>query len=237
MTVAATMGFDYRWVDPDAQHGSNFGSCVDLFAPGWQITSASMSGVNQYAPRTGTSIAAAHVTGVVAMYLEAHPSASPSAVMKALYSLASVNRVLNDGPLPNRLLYSPLQSPCFAPDRMSVDTHLDAARSECLQSEDGRYRFVMQSDGNLVLYGPSGRGLWASNTVGSGARYVNMQGDGNLVIYNGNDRSVWASNTAERYGAVLVVQNDGNVVIYQGAQGIWSTRTAGRTGMRTAGRT
>lgn len=108
------------------------------------------------------------------------------------------------------------------------DQRLLASKNESLRSSDGRYRFVMQSDSNLVLYGPSGRPLWASNTVGRGADHLRMQGDGNLVIYNAKDKPIWASDTARHYNARLVVQNDGNVVIYNGSTPIWATGTDGR---------
>jgi surface antigen len=133
---------------------------------------------------------------------------------------------------------SPLPPPVKAPppapgqgstDRLSNDGHLLASGSEYLRSADGRYRFVMQQDSNLVLYGPSGRALWASNTVGRGAREARMQGDGNLVIYTAAGKPIWASNTARHYHAYLVVQNDGNVVIYEGHTPLWATGTDGRT--------
>lgn len=115
------------------------------------------------------------------------------------------------------------------PSRLSNDGRLLAAKNEYLRSADGRYRFVMQQDSNLVLYGPSGRPLWASNTVGRGAKEARMQGDGNLVIYNTADKPIWASNTPRHYNAYLVVQNDGNVVIYEGSKPLWATGTDGRT--------
>lgn len=109
------------------------------------------------------------------------------------------------------------------------DARLVASKNQYLRSPDGRYRFVMQQDSNLVLYGPSGRALWASNTVGRGADHVRMQGDGNLVIYTAKGKPIWASNTAGHYKAHLVVQNDGNVVIYEGKTPLWATGTDGRT--------
>ncbi len=60
-----------------------------------------------------------------------------------------------------------------------------------IKSPNGRYRAVMQEDGNFVLYG--GKANWASNTMGRGDRVI-MQDDGNLVVYNG-DLATWASNT------------------------------------------
>lgn len=113
-------------------------------------------------------------------------------------------------------------------NRMSNDQRLLASKSQSLRSSDGRYRFVMQSDSSLVLYGPSGRALWASNTVGRGAHHLRMQGDGNLVIYNAANKPIWTSGTPRRYDAHLIVQNDGNVVIYNKGNPVWATGTDGR---------
>jgi hypothetical protein len=117
---------------------------------------------------------------------------------------------------------------CPPSDRMSHEESLLAASSQYLQSPDGRFRFVMQADGNIVLYGPSGA-LWSSGTLGTKARELRMQNDGNLVLYDQTSKGVWSSNTSHHYNAFLVVQNDGNVVIYEGGTALWSTGTAGST--------
>jgi hypothetical protein len=92
--------------------------------------------------------------------------------------------------------------------------------------ESGGYRLVMQTDGNLVLYGPGGP-LWASYTRSDGAVLVN-QGDGNLVIYT-RDRqgTLWSSRTNGRGAGRLVAQGDGNVVLYGSGGPTWSTYTNG----------
>jgi lysophospholipase L1-like esterase len=113
-------------------------------------------------------------------------------------------------------------------DRFGNDARLAAASDQFLRSADGRYRFVMQHDGNLVLYGPM-RALWSSNTAGRSVDHVRMQGDGNLVIYGPGDVPIWFSNTAGHPDSFLIVQNDGNVVIYSNGRAIWSTATAGQT--------
>jgi hypothetical protein len=96
---------------------------------------------------------------------------------------------------------------------------------ESITSCDGDVTLVMQSDGNLVLYGPPGA-LWSSNTSGTPANVAAMQSDGNFVMYKGST-AYWNSNTANHPGAFLVAQNDGNVVIYQGSVALWSTGTSG----------
>src|SRR4051812_28149328 len=86
-------------------------------------------------------------------------------------------------------------------------------------SATGRYTFVYQSDGNLVLYKnyrrQGRRALWASGTAGTSVGVCVMQGDGNLVVYDGNHQAVWSSDTWHDPGSRLVVQDDGNVVIYR----------------------
>lgn len=77
-----------------------------------------------------------------------------------------------------------------------------------------RYKFVFQQDGNLVLYTPQGRAIWATGTVGTEANMLSVQIDGNIVLYNKNGRPIWATDTAGNSGAYLAVQTDGNIVVY-----------------------
>jgi hypothetical protein len=94
---------------------------------------------------------------------------------------------------------------------------------------DGRFKLIMQTDGNLVLY-MGARALWASNTVGCGG-CVSMQGDGNLVVYDSGGQlpghGCWASGTNGHTPATLALQNDGNLVLYSGPTAVWATNTAG----------
>jgi hypothetical protein len=80
-------------------------------------------------------------------------------------------------------------------------------------SSDGRFRLVMQSDGNLVLYGPSGA-MWATRTAGNAGSRAAMQSDGNLVVYGPGGNALWESGTWGNNNSRVVVQNDGNVVLY-----------------------
>ena len=100
-TVGATTTTDAR------ASFSNFGTCLDIFAPGNSITSSWNTSDTATNTISGTSMATPHVTGAIALYLQANPGASPSAVTQALTSNATLNHVTSAGSgSPNRLLYS-----------------------------------------------------------------------------------------------------------------------------------
>lgn len=63
---------------------SNFGECVSIFAPGGSITTEGVNGLPS--TRTGTSFAAPHVTGAIALYLSKNPTAKPAEVVGAITS-------------------------------------------------------------------------------------------------------------------------------------------------------
>lgn len=95
---------------------------------------------------------------------------------------------------------------------------------QSIHSPDGRFTFVMQTDGNLVLYGPSSA-LWASSTFGSGYS-ARFQGAGNLVVYTASGQAVWGSDGAFGGCETLQVQNDGNVMISRADGSVrWATNT------------
>ncbi len=101
LTIGATDSNDTR------SGFSNYGSCVDLFAPGSNITSAWIgSDISTYTA-SGTSMATPHVAGAAARYLEGHPLATPQQVTTELTSRATPGKVLNPGTgSPNLLLYT-----------------------------------------------------------------------------------------------------------------------------------
>ncbi|HKV33536.1 MAG TPA: S8 family serine peptidase [Pyrinomonadaceae bacterium] len=116
LTVAATDDTDTRAVFT-ALSSSNFGAVVDLFAPGKFITSTWDSSDTASDTISGTSMAAPHVAGVAAQYLQLNPFASPATVNAAIVNNATTGVVINPGPnTTNRLLYSNfLAKPATAP--------------------------------------------------------------------------------------------------------------------------
>jgi subtilisin family serine protease len=100
ITVAATSSNDAR------ASFSNFGACVDLFAPGASITSAWITSDTARNSISGTSMAAPHVSGHVAQILQANNSFTPAQVESLLLSNATANAVTSANGSPNRLVYA-----------------------------------------------------------------------------------------------------------------------------------
>jgi serine protease len=101
VTVGSTTSSDAR------SSFSNFGSCLDIFAPGSSITSAWYTSTTATNTISGTSMASPHVAGAAALYLATNTGASPATVVSALNSNSTANKVTSAGTSsPNRLLYT-----------------------------------------------------------------------------------------------------------------------------------
>ncbi|MEU2761689.1 MULTISPECIES: S8 family peptidase [unclassified Streptomyces] len=100
ITVGSTTSSDAR------SSFSNYGSVVDIFAPGSSITSAWNSSDSATNTISGTSMASPHVAGAAALYLADNPGSSPAQVSAGLVAAATTGVVGNPGSgSPNRLLY------------------------------------------------------------------------------------------------------------------------------------
>jgi subtilisin family serine protease len=91
ITVGATSNSDER------TSFSNFGKCVDIFAPGLNITSSWNTSDSDTKTISGTSMATPHVAGLAALFLAVNPNATPAAVASALVDNATPGKVFNPG--------------------------------------------------------------------------------------------------------------------------------------------
>jgi aqualysin 1 len=104
VTEAMTIGASTR-TDRRADF-SNYGSCLDWFAPGAGITSAWHSGNSAIRTISGTSMAVPHVAGVAALYLQGNPGASANQVRNALYAKTTKGIVGGARSANNHLLFT-----------------------------------------------------------------------------------------------------------------------------------
>jgi subtilisin family serine protease len=105
ITVGATTSADAE------SSFSNYGTCVDILAPGSSITSAWIGSDSAKATQSGTSMATPHVAGVAAQYLRTNPTATPGAVWKAIWLVSTTGALtLHSASVlhgtPNRLLFT-----------------------------------------------------------------------------------------------------------------------------------
>ena len=142
LTVAASASNDAR------ASFSNYGSCVDLYGPGVSITSDWNSSDDATNTISGTSMAAPHVAGAAALYLQGHLSALPAEVGQAIKSAATPNKITgNPSGTPNLLLYTkdfsagPPPSPPAAPSNLNAQAvssnEIDLTWVDNASNEDG----------------------------------------------------------------------------------------------------
>ncbi|PYQ17400.1 MAG: serine protease [Acidobacteria bacterium] len=100
MTVSATDITDTKPI------WANYGDCVDWFAPGVGIKSAWNTSDTASNTISGTSMATPHTTGVAALYLQSHPSATPAEVRDALFAATTKGVVTKSRTTNNNLLFT-----------------------------------------------------------------------------------------------------------------------------------
>ena len=165
ITVSATDANDTKasW--------ANYGTCVDIFAPGVSITSSWYTGGTNTI--SGTSMATPHVVGAAALFLEANPGATPAQVAAALTGNATLNVVKSGGSgSPNRLLYTgfvgggstgPAPIASFTKSCTALVCNVDASASTALA--DATYAWTF---GDAQI----GSGKTTSHTYASGGTYT-----------------------------------------------------------------
>lgn len=104
MTMGASNNIDSK------SSFSNYGDCIDWFSPGQAIDSAWFSGPADVKTLSGTSMASPHTAGAAALYLQLHPSATPSQVRNALYAYTTKSIVIGSNSTNNHLLHTLITS-------------------------------------------------------------------------------------------------------------------------------
>jgi hypothetical protein len=108
-------------------------------------------------------------------------------------------------------------------------------KGQCLTSQDGRFKLVLQDDGNLCIRQVTNEKenhVWGSQVTFSGPGKAVLQPDHNLCVYaDDSPTAKWTSDSQQRgrfeqgVRTYLIMQNDGNACIYSGDEAIWSARS------------
>lgn len=109
LTVGASM------IDNQRASFSNFGDCLDLYAPGSKITSASHLDDSSVREMNGTSMAAPHVAGLAALYLERNNGATPAQVHTSVLENTTRNVISNVPSGTTNLMHSLWENVDFTP--------------------------------------------------------------------------------------------------------------------------
>ena len=164
---------------------SNFGTCVDLFAPGSSIRSADYSSDVASSTKSGTSMASPHVAGAAALYLEQFPGATPAQVNTALTDAATAGALSGTGSgSPNLLLYSLFGgSPPEPPDPTDVD--IESHTVVMNQNNGKRARGiatvrVVEAGGSVGVSGVTVQGQWSGSFEGGASAVTDATGTATL---------------------------------------------------------
>lgn len=171
MTIGATDSADLKpsW--------SNYGPCVDWFAPGVSIVSASYASDSGTAIKSGTSMASPHTAGVAALYLQTSPAAAPAAVRQALYDATTKDVVLSSSSSNDHLLYSrvpgneaPPEPPPPPPPPTATSVHVSDLDGVGVRTSESRWKatvtITVVDDLGALVSGATVSGSWSAGASG-----------------------------------------------------------------------
>ena len=205
ITVGATDGTDTR------ASFSNYGSALDLFAPGVDVPTADWFSDSSTITQSGTSLAAAHVAGVAARYLSGNPQETPAEVSASLTGNATAGAVINPGTdSPNLLLYRP-QS------RLLFSEYTGRAESIFVMNTDGTglTQLTTQHERNLCWSPDGSKIAFASQRDSNWEIYVmNADGTGQTRLTNNPAYDAKPSWSPDGTKLAFTSNRDGNYEIY-----------------------
>jgi aqualysin 1 len=239
ITVGASTNGDSR----DTSY-SNYGSCLDLFAPGSQITSAWIGSSTDTRTISGTSMASPHAAGAAALYLEGDTSAAPEKVASALVDAAVENVLQNVGTSsPNLLLNTnfsagppedgtqpttaqPTARPTTTawPTARPTATGQPTARPTTIQPT-ARPTTTARPTANPTTTPTPGKGCHIGDSVYTG----NLTGEGKSAVEP--DGTYYRSRTRGNHTACLAGRNNANydLLLYRWTGRSWKKVASGTT--------
>lgn len=181
ITVGATTSTDAR------ASFSNYGTCLDVFAPGTSIKSAWHGSATATNTISGTSMASPHIAGLAAQVLHATPSATPQQVADAIKAAATIGKVASAGSgSPNSLIYTRAVGSSAPAPVASKAVSVGALRaSGSLMRHGWRATvsvFVKDAEGKAV----SGAVVAGGFTVGGSSAGCTTAANGTCNITSGN---------------------------------------------------
>ncbi|MDR7280508.1 S8 family serine peptidase [Catenuloplanes atrovinosus] len=219
ITVGATDANDAR------ASFSNYGSCLDLFAPGAKITSTARSGDTSTATMSGTSMAAPHVAGAAALVLGTNPQATPQQVRDALAGSATTGKVTSPNGSPNRLLYTGTATTPLAVTPVTAPVTATCDRFESLTD----VALPASSKISVANCGSASAKASAKSTVQVSVRQ-NTRGDLRIQLTSPNGK-IWNLKPAAGTGNLLATWNfDASTAVKNGSWTLTVKDAQGRTG-------
>ncbi|WP_412543453.1 S8 family serine peptidase [Longispora sp. K20-0274] len=211
ITVGNSTSADARYTGSGQ---SNYGSCLDLWAPGTNIVSASYSSNTGTATMTGTSMASPHTAGAVALYLGVNPNATPQQVRDALVNNGSTGKLtgIMTGS-PNVLLYTAFITGTPAGPSVTNPGNQSTAVG-------GSVNLTLQATGGSTPYTWGATGLPAGLSIGPNTGTITgsptTQGTSNVTVTvtdaankTGNTSFTWTVGTTGGCTPAQLVGNPG----------------------------
>jgi serine protease len=231
ITVGSTVNNDSR------SSFSNYGSCLDIYAPGSNILSAWHTSSTATNTISGTSMASPHVAGVAALYLANNPNATPTQVRNAIVNNATPNKVTDaKSGSPNLLLYSIFgggENPP-PPDTYSVSgtiTNASGAGISGVTVSNGTVSATTNSSGAYTLTGLANATYTLTPSLGG---YTFSPASRSVTVNGANVTGIDFTGTADSGGGGQTYRNDTNVQIFDNWTVYSPITVSGRSGNGSA---